>query len=170
MKPLRNVPRGLFSVDWDNRMITIGRARWSLDTLLRVRSWTHCFIQLSGGRAGNLLHVVCRKPQLLLSSVVSSPPADNTQAHDKLLSMWRRPRGVTDTGSQHWGPLTSRPPAYPRWGWAPVWGNRARLPSELGSHTELWPYTETHGSKEHHQAFSIAACHRVFFRNNHRGC
>ncbi len=140
----------------------IGNASWSSDTLLYVRIRTHCFIQLSGGRAGNLLHVVCREPQLFFSSVVSSPPADNTQVHDKLLSMRRRPCGVTDTGSQRWDPLTSRPPAYPHWGWAPVWGNRARLPSELDSHTELWLYTETHSSKELHQAFSIAACHSVF--------
>ena len=48
---------------------------------------THHFIQLSNRRAGNLLHVVCRKPQLFLSSVVTSPPADNTGQHRE---MWRR--------------------------------------------------------------------------------
>lgn len=47
-------------------------------TLLNVGRRTHCFIQLSCGRTGHLLHIVCREPQLLLPTVVASPPKDDT--------------------------------------------------------------------------------------------
>lgn len=79
------------------RLIMIGKTRRLLDTLLGVTTRTHCFIQLSGGRAGNLLHVVCRKPQLFLSSVVTTPPKDHAQVHDKLPYVWRRPCDGADS-------------------------------------------------------------------------
>lgn len=41
---------------------------------------THRFVQVPGWTAGKLLHVVCRKPQLLLPPIVTAPPKGNILA------------------------------------------------------------------------------------------
>lgn len=72
----RTVLCGLRQQNNKKRMIMIRKARQLL--CATVKESTHSFVKLSNWRAGNLLHVVCRKPQLFLSSVVTSPPEDDT--------------------------------------------------------------------------------------------
>ena len=98
----------LCGLRWENKT----RGLVVTDRAAVAWSPTHSFIQVSDRRAGKLLHVVRRKPQLFLASVVASPP---TESGPVQRSRSARDAGPTGSGGRVEVP-TSPPLVCPRSG------------------------------------------------------